>query len=402
MDESRRPPATLALSALWVLVFLAMQLWQGTFTLAANPFNLGILQTQTTHLFGDATSADLASGQVWRALTSTFIHFSILHLVVNVSSLIPLGMIIESWYGWAHFMVIYVLIGTLGNLLAGAARPLFGVASYVHCGGGSTVIFGLIALCAVVGLRSPLKEGRELGRLMLGILLFNYALGFGFWAASRWMGWQLPSFDHLAHASGTLLGALLGFGHGILKRTRDTRPGRWAGILAALTIVAAFGLQLRASRAEIAATHERTMVVGRWTQARAFVANLMRLDLIYHLAYHRGQGREFIIERRQQPVVGLPASDTVVVPETAEIDRGLRATLEALPRARPPSWPVETARAYNRLRALASQALERPPSRLQLQEFEARFKTVFPMASEDLRTAENQLVALARREAGGR
>jgi membrane associated rhomboid family serine protease len=400
MDEARRSPATLGLSALWVLVFLAMHLWQGSFSLVANPFGLGLLQTDTTHLFGDATSAELASGQVWRALTSTFIHFSVLHLILNVLGLLPLGMLIESWYGWAQLLLIYVVIGTFGNLIAGEARPLVGVLSRTHSGGGSTVVFGFIALCAVVGLRSRSRGGRELGRLMLGILLLNYALGFAFWACDRWLGWNLPKFDHLAHASGTFLGALVGLWHETLKRMRDTRFARWTGIASLLILAAAFGLQLRQSRAEISAARERAIVINQWRRATSFVANLARLDLLYQLAFHRGEGREFVVDRRPRRPGGIPVSTMIVVPEKTEIDLGMKNALDALERSSPSLPPGDAARAYQRMRSLASQAIEHEPSSLQLQEFESRYATLYPEASRNLLAAQRRLATIGNGERG--
>src|SRR4051794_15480228 len=150
---------TLTLAALWVVVFALMQWRQGVFHPSTNPLRFGLIDVATSHQFGDATRGELAVGQVWRAVTSTFIHYSILHLALNLFGFLQLGILVEEWYGSAQFLAIYLLIGGLGNLLAWVGRPVAGGLD-VHSGGGSTVVFGLIGLCAVVGLRLRTAEGR--------------------------------------------------------------------------------------------------------------------------------------------------------------------------------------------------------------------------------------------------
>ena len=74
--------------------------------------------------------------------------------------------------------VLVILIGFLGNGLAALARPLFGPTNaqvlMITSGGGSTVVFGLIGLIAVVGLRSRSRMGKYLYNQMIGLLAFNF------------------------------------------------------------------------------------------------------------------------------------------------------------------------------------------------------------------------------------
>ena len=51
------------------------------------------------HRFGDLALQDLAHGEYWRLITSTFVHFSVLHLVLNLIAMYQLGTMVESWYG---------------------------------------------------------------------------------------------------------------------------------------------------------------------------------------------------------------------------------------------------------------------------------------------------------------
>src|SRR5690348_15758884 len=140
LDDLRRSPATMTLAVLWVFVYLMMQARQDHFVWSTNPFVFGAVTVPVSHQYGDATTTELLQGQVWRAVTSTFVHFSLLHLLLNLAGLVPLGLMIEDRYGSPLFLAVYLVIGGLGNLLAAYIRPWFGVADFIHCGGGSTVV----------------------------------------------------------------------------------------------------------------------------------------------------------------------------------------------------------------------------------------------------------------------
>src|SRR4051794_19539149 len=63
---------------------------------------------------------DVAGGDVWRLLTSGFVHVEIWHVGMNMLSLFWLGRIIEPALGHARFVAIYLaslLTGSLGVIL---------------------------------------------------------------------------------------------------------------------------------------------------------------------------------------------------------------------------------------------------------------------------------------------
>ena len=59
------------------------------------------------HRFGDLALQDLADGEYWRLMTSTFVHFSVMHLVLNLIAMYQLGTMVESWYGSYQSVFIY-------------------------------------------------------------------------------------------------------------------------------------------------------------------------------------------------------------------------------------------------------------------------------------------------------
>jgi len=79
----------------------------------------------------------VAQGQIWRIFTAMFLHFSILHIGLNMLSLFFIGPAIEVFYGKWRYLTIYLLSGIVGgiatyffdpnSLAAGASGAIFGV-----------------------------------------------------------------------------------------------------------------------------------------------------------------------------------------------------------------------------------------------------------------------------------
>src|SRR4051794_35145285 len=151
LDDARDFPATMALGAVWVVVFVTMVV--GRLTTGPLPslqdFLLG--NVGGAHSYGDMTLNEIFRGEVWRVVTCTFVHYNVLHVGMNLYGLYHLGCLVESWYGSAQFLAIYLVIGGGGNVVSALIRHARGLEPRMHSGGGSTVVLGLVALCAVVG-----------------------------------------------------------------------------------------------------------------------------------------------------------------------------------------------------------------------------------------------------------
>jgi rhomboid protease GluP len=245
--ELRDFPATLTCCAIWLVVFGALCATE----LAAEMSQPGIRWLLTGiqgggHRFGDLSLMDLRQGEIWRLITSTFVHYSVLHIGLNLFAMYQLGTLIESWYGPATFVFIYGLIGGTGNLAAVLARLASGANPRVHSGGGSVVIIGLVGLCGVAGWRSRTQMGATLSRLMLWVLFLTAVLGIA-----------LPQYiDNWGHAGGAVVGALLGLAHAPLLRGAS-RPAAWsAGTLMGVVILACGVAQFLADRREWPAREE--------------------------------------------------------------------------------------------------------------------------------------------------
>jgi rhomboid protease GluP len=225
----------MAICMLWVLVYglmLVTSLSQG------QPLTLKsvLLGTGGGHRFGAMSLAELMRGELWRTLTATFVHYGIVHLAMNLFGMYQLGSLVEEWYGRAQALAIYVAIAIGGNLLSGLFRYEAASNRYIQSAGGSTVVLGLVALCAVVGWRSRTRVGSYLSKEMLRVLLLTALLGL------------IPIIDNWGHAGGALVGGAIGFGHRFLIQNAGRPLARWAGGIAAAVLVTCAGAQVRADR----------------------------------------------------------------------------------------------------------------------------------------------------------
>jgi rhomboid protease GluP len=156
---------------------------------------------------------DAPNYQWWRVITATFVHIDLLHLFVNMFSLLILGPFVEKLYGSAKFIVFWVLTaiaGSVGHYLTlrpSLAHGIIGTFIFRRAdgpaAGASGALFGLVGVLFVFGIkyRHELPEGfkRVFGMGMLPIIIVNLFIGF------VWRSF----IGNSAHLSGLLMGAVL-------------------------------------------------------------------------------------------------------------------------------------------------------------------------------------------------
>ena len=210
-----------------VAFYLAMVLRTGgTASLMSPPSPAVVIR------FGAWTTAQLAHGEVWRWVTSMFLHFDVLHLIFNALWLIQLGPLVEQRFGRSRFLLVCVTSGVAGAALSGLYRlkvhPELAVGA-----GASSIVFGLIGVSLIaVYLRKSSSSDVLRGGLVRGAL---YAIIFSL----------LPGIDLVAHLGGALGGAACGAALAEPQAQRAWRSKRgWVMVeLALLAIVAiSFGL----------------------------------------------------------------------------------------------------------------------------------------------------------------
>jgi rhomboid protease GluP len=178
--------------------------------------------------------------QWWRFITPMFVHINIVHLLMNMFSLLILGPFVEKLYGSAKFVVFWVvtgIAGSVGSYLAvrpALAHGLLGSFIFhsvdVPAAGASGALFGLIGVLFVFGIkfRRELPEGfkRVFGTGMLPIIFINLFIGF--------IGRNFIS--NAAHLSGLFAGAALAL------FVDYRRPGARASITAAWRVLQVLSL----------------------------------------------------------------------------------------------------------------------------------------------------------------
>lgn len=132
--------------------------------------------------------------QIWRFVTSVFLHGGFVHLLYNLFALGLFGSMLEKFIGSKRFLFVFFVTGILANLIS--------VNFYDSSLGASGAIFGIIG--ALVFVR-PLMVVWAFG---LPMPLF---IAGGLWAVGDLIGFFVPSnVANLAHLSGMFFGLLLG------------------------------------------------------------------------------------------------------------------------------------------------------------------------------------------------
>jgi len=215
----RFPPATVAILLILTSIF-ALEIRFGAL---ASP--------EAIIAFGALARERVVAGEYWRLLTAPWLHGGIDHLVGNGVALFILGMVCESAFGPAQFVVLYVLSGLTGSLVSLAVSVGPSV-------GASGAIFGLQG-AAIVLFRQHrdrlLVRDRRVGFVLLIWAIYSIASGL-----------LEPLIDNGAHIGGALGGALIARRlHPVvlspLPPERGVTTRRWLWIVAALLVAALVG-----------------------------------------------------------------------------------------------------------------------------------------------------------------
>ncbi|MHA1669494.1 MAG: rhomboid family intramembrane serine protease [Promethearchaeota archaeon] len=83
--------------------------------------------------------------EIWRILTSMFMHGDLNHLVSNMFGLLLFGTYIEQSLSKVKYLFIYVISGLIGNLFTLILYP-----SYVISYGASGALFGIIGVVFIM------------------------------------------------------------------------------------------------------------------------------------------------------------------------------------------------------------------------------------------------------------
>lgn len=133
----------------------------------------------------------VAAGEWYRLITSTFLHYGVLHLVLNMFALWVVGGVLEPLLGRARFLALYLLSG-----LGGSVAVYLFTAPNVQTAGASGAVFGMFAAFFIL-LR---RMGRDTS-MITGILVINLLLTV-----------LVPGISVAGHLGGLVTGGLVALG----------------------------------------------------------------------------------------------------------------------------------------------------------------------------------------------
>lgn len=175
-------------------------------------FGNGSNDVATLLKFGANLGELVKAGELYRLITSAFIHIGIIHLLVNCYSLYVIGPQLESFLGKWKFLAIYLLSAIAGNLLSIS----FGSSLKISAG-ASGAIFGLLGSLVYFGYHYRVYLGTVLRSQIIPIILLNLLVGF-----------MSPGIDNAAHIGGLIGGVFTTMALGIKnKTTKMDRINGW-------------------------------------------------------------------------------------------------------------------------------------------------------------------------------
>jgi rhomboid protease GluP len=146
--------------------------------------------------WGSNVTALTLSGDWWRLITSTFIHFGIIHLAMNMYALYAAGVYLEPMLGKTKYIAAYLCTGIIGGIVS-----LWWHTEGINGAGASGAIFGLYGVFLALLFTNLIpKQVRSALLQSIGIfVVFNIVYG------------MRSGIDNAAHIGGLLSGMLIGF-----------------------------------------------------------------------------------------------------------------------------------------------------------------------------------------------
>ena len=180
IEKFKEIPLTYSLMAVSILFFLIS-------SIADKVFKAGVLDG----------CAVVVKGELYRLISSIFLHSGGTHIVMNMLSLYIVGKMVEKLFSKTAYLSLYFISAFFGAFLS----------MYIHIGGvavgASGAIFGLFGALAGFVFVHKDRLGGQFRAFMKDfglLLLINLGIGFAF-----------PSIDVSAHVGGLIAGIVGGY-----------------------------------------------------------------------------------------------------------------------------------------------------------------------------------------------
>jgi len=321
-----------------------------------------ISDPDTLVAWGASLGTRTTNGEWWRLVTSTFVHTSTLHLLVDVAVLIQLGAVLERLAGRLAFTGVYLSAGVFAALISLSSHP---VAVTEGASGAIMGLYGLLFATLIWQLFLRRREDRppdanESADSAVTIPpMAMKRLGAG--AAMFLVYSALSGLAHAAELSSLVVG--LAYGLVLARRVCEKKPSPrlvGAAMVATVVIAAAFAMPLRniadvtPEIIRVVATEERTAAAYQAADD-AFKRQRMTAEALAQLAERTIVAELQAVDERLKALVNVPPEHQGLVTDAREYLRlrsaSWRARADAIRRANadPHEAPEAAADASRRL-----------------------------------------------------
>jgi len=170
------------------------------------------------------------SGDWWRLVSSIFIHFGIIHLLMNMYCLYTIGVYLEPFLGKQRFLTAYLCTGVLADIVS-----LWWHTEDINGAGASGAVFGMYGVFLAL-LTTKLVPAAIRKSLLQSIGIFVvYNLVYG----------MKSGVDNAAHAGGLVSGFIIGYAFvPMIHKEKNGQQLKWipAAVLALTVGITAFYL----------------------------------------------------------------------------------------------------------------------------------------------------------------
>ena len=213
MKQQRKIPTTTVILVICALITVVISFWPS-----------GLNDSERAIFFGAYYKAFCAAGEWWRFLTVGFVHVSVIHLFMNMTSLYMLGRALEPTLKPGKFLVLL-----FGSVIGGSV--------FYYCTGRNTVavglsggLYGLLAAYVYLVWQGGALRIPQVRNAVLQTIAINLVINF------------MPSVGWRAHFGGAITGLLLIM---ILDERENIRDMKRNALLAlaALCVVSVFAVR---------------------------------------------------------------------------------------------------------------------------------------------------------------
>jgi len=165
------------------------------------------------------------TGDWWRLVTNVFIHFGIIHIVMNMYCLYAVGVYLEPMLGKTRYITAYLSTGVLASLVS-----LWWHKEGVNSAGASGAVFGLYGLFLALLTTKLIPETVRNAQLKSIGIFVVYNLIYG----------MKGGIDNAAHIGGLVSGFVIGYLYAInIKKERQEQKAAW---VLPLIVIATIGI----------------------------------------------------------------------------------------------------------------------------------------------------------------